>query len=205
MRTKNLNKALVERIILLCVVFVSTFVYSGCKTLKQTNSSEVKNNTSATSTVSTSNDTKLDVKTSISSVINTSTSSSSTDKGITSETVEETSTSTKLSPPDSTGKQYPTETTTTKRSIKRGENKNLAANLGSKSDAATNAINEDKSKLKANVSQQNKGKSQTTMKEASKRTEKVKTSGWVYIAIVGLIGLLSFITYRILKRFNKIK
>ena len=190
---------------LIFILLIGLIGFVSCKTIKQSNTSEVKNNTSTTSTASTSTDAKLDVKTSTSSAVNTSINSASTDKGTTSETVEEISTNTKLSPPDSIGKQYPTETTTTKRSIKRGENKNQTANTGSKSDATSKAINEDNSKLKANASQKNKGESQTTTKEAAKLTEEVKTPAWVYVAIVGLIGLLSFIIYRILKRFNIIK
>ena len=204
-KSRKLKRSLVDRIVLICIVLVSVLVYSSCKTLKQANTSVSTGSTNTISTANSSTDAKLDVKTSDSSVSNTTINSTTTDKGTTSETVEEITTNTKLSPPDSTGKQYPTETTTTNRKIKRGENKNSTATAGLKSDVKANATTNDKSKLKANSTQKSKSKSKANIKETSKKTEEEKTPAWISISIVVLLLSLLFIVSQILKRFKIIK
>jgi len=204
-KSLRLEKSLGERMILICIVLMSVGFYTSCKTIKQSNTTEVKAKTAANLELNQSSDAKLNINQSIETNQSITSSLNTTDKGTSSENVEETSTNTKLSPPDSTGKQYPTETTTTNRKIKRGKNNNSTANADSKKDIKSKATNEDKSKLKANSALTDKSKTQADAKEVSKQSEEVKTPTWVSVSIaVSIVALLSFI-YLILKRYNLIK
>jgi len=205
MKTKNLNKSMGQRIILLCIVLVTVCFSYSCKTIKQSTSSEIKAKTEANVELNQSSDAKLNLNQSSETSQSTANSLTTTDKGTKNETVEETSTTTKLSPPDSTGKQYPTETNTTKRNIKRGENRNLTAIAGSKSDVKAKDTSEDKSKLKANASLKDKGTTSTNSVNASNLSETIKTPVWLSLGVLFLLGILSYFVYRILKRYNLIK
>ena len=205
MKAKNLKRAIFERIFILSIVLISVSFNSGCRTIKQSNTSEIKTNVTASSSDSKSTDDQLDIKKSNETDSTNETSLITTDNGNSNETVEETSTTTKLSAPDSTGKQHPTEINTTNRTIKRGENKNLTAIAGSKSSGQSMAVSVDQSKLKANETLKNKGNEQTNSKETDKQTEEIKTPGWVYAVVIVLGGILLLVVYLILKRFNILK
>ena len=113
--------------------------------------------------------------------------------------VNEESTTTNFSIPDSTGKQHVTSVTTTKRGINRNENKNLHENK------QNSKLLTDQSDYKSDSAAFDKTKEQETHNHASLQDNETKTPGWVSIAIVilvlGLIGLV----YLVLKRFNVVK
>jgi len=186
------------------IVLIGMVIF-GCKSTKQTITSGLKSKIEANLQVNQSDNFNIDVNKSISDQTSLIAKKSTADKGTTNETVEETNTTTKLSAPDSTGKQYPTEINTTNRKITRGENKNLITDLSNKSDVTNKTDIQDKSKLKTNTSLKDKVKAQTDIKSSDKKTEEIKTPGWVYVAIIVLSVAFLLIVYLILKRFNLIK
>jgi hypothetical protein len=183
MRTKNLNKALVERVTLLCILCISLLVYSSCKTIKQTSTTKAEVKTVANLDVKQSNKIKQAVDSNVVVV----------DKGVSTIYTDEVITITNLSKPDSTGKQWTTQTTVTKRTI---SNKH-AADLNKKT-----TVNKQNSN---NTALRDKSKYKSDDKSLLATTKETKCPAWVYV--VGFFSLLVAIIgiYTLLKRFGVIK
>jgi len=161
------NLLLLVLVVLICV---------GCRTTKQTAKAEAK--TVANLDVKQSNESKQAADSTV-FVVDKSTSTVYTDELIT---------VTNLSNPDSTGKQWPTQTIVTKRTI---SNKN-AADLNKK--IAVNKQNSNKTTLR------DKSKYKSDNKSQSETTKETKTPAWVVILI--LIAALFGVVYFILKRIK---
>lgn len=118
------------------------------------------------------------------------------DKGNVTEIVEETTTVTQLSAPDvATGMQYPTQTTTTKKVIHRGEQKNIS------SDTNTTV----KNKSETHSADKSDYKSEKSVKTEDKITTEEKTPAWISLGVILVLGILGLFAYLILKRYGLVK
>jgi hypothetical protein len=167
----------------LFLIALIALIAFGCRATKQTSSSKIEVKTATNLDIKQSNESKQAVDSTVVVV----------DKGVSTVYTDELITVTNLSKPDSTGKQWTTQTTV----IKRTTSNKHAADLNKKTTVnkqnSNNTALRDKSKYKSD------DKSQlVTIKET-------KTPAWVYI--VGFVSLLVAIigVYTLLKRFGVIK
>lgn len=164
----------------------------GCKTVKQAQS-DLRMNTTQNSTVKESNIQHNDIE------LNIDSSKQVVDKGQVSEVVNEETTTTNYSAPDSSGKQHITSVVTTKRGVVRNEAKNLQENKQGKTNKA------DKSDYKSEKSDKSKSKTAHMVKTSSEQSTETDTPGWVYALCIGLSLIVIGIVYSLLKRFGVIK
>jgi cobalamin biosynthesis Mg chelatase CobN len=159
------------KIILLLIIAITVV---GCKTVKQAQSVS-RTNTTQNSTVKASNVQNNDVSLKVDS------SKLTIDKGQVSEMVNEETTTTNYSTPDSVGKQHITSVTTTKRGVTRNE----AKNLQEKKQNRTNLV--DKSDFKSDSSVNNKTSAKSSDNQKVVATTSTKTPAWIYIVVVVII------------------
>lgn len=162
------------------------FVVGGCNTVRQTKSTKFTN-TTENMTVKQSdvqnNDIsfKADIK-----YINNTNSSVSDNRQIAEYIVEETNT-TNFSAPDSTGRQYPTSQTNTKRTTNRNDNKNLQINKQQQFDSDNNIDLRDKSDYKSDHSIKQDNNLKSSDNESIVAAFKIPFSIYIIIALVILI------------------
>ena len=191
-----------KKILFLVVLALITF---SCRTTKQTSTSKAEVKTEANLTTNQSNDASLNITSGTETKASQSGTIKATDTGTVEETTVEENITTNYSKPDSTGKQYPTSTTTNKKTIHRGEQKNLNTNVEKKSNLDYLTRNEEKSNFKFDKSIKVKGKTDTQQQSTNKLTEETKTPAWVIFGILILIlSGLGFIYY-LLKKYNVLK
>ena len=171
-----------KKLIFLALLALITF---GCRTVKQTSTNKAEVKTSA----------NLDIKQSVYNKSKIDRSQVTVDNSVTNSVVNEVTTITQLSKPDSTGKQYPVQTTV----INRITENNKAANI--KTAVNVNKTNDNKTTIK----DKSVYKSDSTSSQINKLTEKTKIPAWVYVAVLVLISGLLLGLYTILKRNGIIK
>lgn len=119
-----------------------------------------------------------------------------TDKSTLTENVEEVTTTTLFSVPDSvTGAQFPLQVTTTKRVINKGNNKNVSSDTSATNEVIINTQTVDKSD----------SKSETRTRTEDKKITEVKTPAWLSLGVFVLIAALFALSYLVLKRYGIIK
>lgn len=156
----------------------------GCKTIKATSQSTTETETTL----------QADIKETGSVVFSEQNAEVKTDKSVEAENSVLEKTTTKWSEPDSTGRQYPTETTHEKRTSQAvKQNDFVSASDGSLKVEANNSL-EDKSQL----AQKSKGNEQAT------ETRKDETHKWaVWASAILSLGAL-VLAYFIFKRFGAV-
>jgi cobalamin biosynthesis Mg chelatase CobN len=201
-KNKKLKISLVK-LIFICICMV--LLPFSCRTTKQTSTLKAEVKTAANLTTKQSADANLNITSGTETKSNQSRTVKSTDNGTVEETTVEENTTTNFSKPDSTGKQYPTSTTTNKKTIHRGEQKNLNSNVENKSNIDYLTRNEDKSNFKFDASIKDKSKSDVSQKTSDQLTEETETPVWIYV--VGIVLVFAFIIfiYTVLKRNGVIK
>lgn len=119
-----------------------------------------------------------------------------TDKSTLTENVEEVTTTTLFSVPDSvTGAQFPLQVTTTKRVINKGNNKNVSSAQSDTKDVSYVTQTVDQSDYK----------SETKTRTEDKKITEVKTPAWLSLGVFALIAVLFALSYLVLKRYGFIK
>lgn len=119
-----------------------------------------------------------------------------TDKSTLTENVEEVTTTTLFSVPDSiTGTQFPLQVTTTKRVINKGNNKNVSSDNRETKDVSYVTKTVDQSDYKSEMKQ----------KTEDKKITEVKTPAWLSLGVFVLIAALFALSYLVLKRYGFIK
>jgi len=169
-----------SKLFLLALLALITF---SCRAIKQTSTAKDEVKTSA----------NLDVKQTVDNQLKVDSSQSVIDKSVTNSLINEDVIITDFSKPDSTGKQWPTQTTVIHRTT---DNKKSA---DVKTDVKVNTSKQNKTTLRDNSKYKSDDKSQLVM------TKETKCPAWVYV--VGFFSLLVAIigVYTLLKRFGVIK
>jgi Tfp pilus assembly protein PilV len=191
-----------KKIIFLALLALITF---GCRTVKQTSQTKTDVKTAANLNIKQSNESKLNIDSTSERKQNQSGIIKIIENDSVDETIDDVSITTNFSNPDSTGKQYPTSTTTDKKTIHRGEKKNHNTNEENKSNIDSQSKVSDKSDFKTAASLIDKGKTDSSQKTNDKVTEETKTPAWVYVVVLVLISGLLLGLYTILKRNGIIK
>lgn len=191
-----------KKLIFFALLALITF---GCRTVKQSSQTKSEVKTTANLNINQSNESKLNIDSTSERKQNQSVTIKTIANDSVDETIDDESTITNFSKPDSTGKQYKTSTTTDKKTIHRGEKKNLNTSTENKSNTDSQAKVSDKSDFKTDASLIDKGKSDSSQKTNAKVTQEMKTPGWVSVAVlVFIFGIIALI-YTILKRNGIIK
>ncbi len=163
--------------LMLCLAFA-------CKTTKQT----------VTGTSETEKHINNDIKQSGSLDAKVKQNETHADKSVEREvSVEETNT-TKWSQPDSTGQQYPVETTNTKKTTGRVNQNDLSTNKGGELDLSAVENAEDKSKI------DNKARDDTE----SSLTREDETHKWTIWGVVSGVVVLGVLAYFVLRRYGQV-
>lgn len=184
---------------------ITAIVCVGCKTVKQTEKTNLTTNTAQNMTVKESNDASLDVTSNFSKVEKNFGKEWATDNSAVDETSDESTTTTNFSPPDSIGRQYPTSKTTTTKHTHRGENKNVKKAAESNNSRDSKGGVSDKSDYKSDKSVKDKGKAAQALKQSAEQLIETNTPGFItVIDIVLALAGIGFIFY-LLKRFGVIK
>ena len=124
------------------------------------------------------------------------TTTNGTDKSTLTENVEEVTTTTLFSVPDSvTGAQFPLQVTTTKRMINKGNTKNVSSDTRDTNDVSYVTQNVDKSDYK----------SETRKRTEDKKITEVKTPAWLSLGVFVLFAIIYYLGYLILERYGIIK
>jgi len=172
----------------LLVILVICFVTISCRTTKQTEKSKAEVKTSANLTVKESEKANLNVQSTFSKVERNFGKEWSTDNSAIDEVSDETTTTTNLSVPDSTGKQYPTSTSTTNKHTHRGEKMNVKKNADSNNSRESKGGVSDNSDYKSDKSVKDKSKQDAKQQTENQITETMKTPLWVFIVIFLLLA-----------------
>lgn len=159
------------------------FVVGGCKTVRQTKSTNLTNATE-NMTVKQSGVQNNDISLKAENKFKNTTNSNVSDNSQISEFVVEETTTTNFSAPDSTGVQYPTSQTTTKRGIARNENKNLQENHKQQTDSANKIDLRDKSDYKSAFETDKEIKSKSSDKESIVATNTIPFFVYIIIALI---------------------
>jgi cobalamin biosynthesis Mg chelatase CobN len=181
------------------------FVSFGCKTVKQTEKTKAEVKTAANLTVKESNNANIDIASTFSKVERNIEKEWITDNSTVDEVSDETTTTTNLSAPDSTGKQYPTSTSTTNKHTHRGVHNNVKKNAESNNSRDIKGGVSENSDYKSDKSVKDKGKQSIKAQTDNKITEETKTPAWVYVVVFVSFLILIGIIYALLKRFGIIK
>ena len=152
-----------KKLLFLALLALITF---GCRTTKETSTAKTELKTAANLDIKQSNESKQAVDSTVVVV----------DKGVSTVYTDELITVTNLSKPDSTGKQWPTQTTVTKRTV---SNKNTA-DLNKKT--AVNKQNSNNTTLRDKSDYKSDDKSKITT------TKETETPVWVFIIIFLFLG-----------------
>ncbi len=185
---------------ILLIVTLLLVVYS-CKTTKQVD--KLKQQTATSAIVSTDNTESSKVKVNELSEIAIAIKTITSDKGIIKETIEETTTRTKYSAPDSTGKQYVLETETTKRETKNETEKNLQKN--SFSDNTSNKKISQNSESEKEVKTKTKIQTELSQEQKTSKKEKTEIPAWVYVVATIFCFVILVIILRVLKHYKILK
>ena len=190
---------------ILFLLLAVLFAVTSCKTTKQVAKTDIESSTVANVKTQTSDQINLDINQTTDSKQAIDSSKTIVDKGSVNETTEETTVTIIYSVPDASGAQHKQSETTTKKVVKRGENKNLKVDqeASSKSDRATEL--RDRSDYKSDSAAADKSKSKKTSYAASLQTTETPTPGWVYVLILVVAVIVGGGAYLILKRYNIIK
>ena len=156
----------------------------GCKSTKQTVDTSTKTETNIQNDVKQSGSVDATVKQ----------SESNTDKSVEQSASVEESNTIKWSTPDSTGQQYPIETTNTKKTTGRVNQNDLSTKKGTDLDLSASGKSEDKSKL------DNKARDDT---EAT-LTETDETHKWTIWGIVTGVLVAGVLAYLVLRRYRQV-
>lgn len=168
-----------KRIILMIILLPLMW---GCKSTK-----------TATKTAIRTNDVvNVDTKTAVNSEQRAVSNTQIADKGTVIETTDETTTTTQFSAPDSTGKQYPMSVTTTNKTTRRGENKDVKKTESEK--VTTGSEMTITEKMDAVMG------TKTEIKD--KKQEVQKSPSWVSWSVIALLAGLSFLVYLVLKKYR---
>lgn len=168
---------------LLITGLIFSIVLFGCRTSKVVTSEDVASKTSSVVDVSKASTAKAVEKDSTSKV----------DKSVVDEETTRTTTTTKYSQPDSSGKQYPVEQTVSQEKTNRKTNSNITEKTGKSSEVASSTNESNKSKLDANAK---------TSSDSKTKTKPPAAFTWMVIIIsLGLVVL----AYFVLKRFRVVK
>ena len=189
----------------LLLIAILAIVCLGCKTVKQTEKTNLQTNTAHNTTVKESNVSNLDVTSNFSKVERNFEKEWASDNSTVDETSDESTTITNFSAPDSIGLQYPTSTSTTTKHTHRGENKNVKKNAESNNSRDSKGGVSDKSDYKSDMSLSDNDSKSLKQKTDSKITEETKTPAWVYVVVFVLVLALIGFIYLALKRFGIIK
>lgn len=168
-------------VIIVCLLLLLV----GCKTTKQSTAEKTKEDTHISLNVSTEKTMNHQEKT----------TTIRADETQVDETIVETIHETTWSEPDSTGKQHPTKTSTTKR--EKQAKTTTDSNVKTENQADTN------------IKEENTDKSKLTTDNTTKKTDDTKTESntpaWVvWVAVIGSLGAV-LLAYLILKRFKIVK
>jgi cobalamin biosynthesis Mg chelatase CobN len=204
MKTKSI-RALLSICTITILLLVSAILFSGCRTTKQATKTSAEIALKADLTSNQTNEAALDIESKLSKTEATNAKVQSTDNSIVDETIEENSTKTTFSPPDSTGKQYPTSQTNTNKKTHRGKQNALKTAAETKAKAETTAQKNDKSDYKSEASVKDKGKSTDKTKVDDKKETETQTPGFVSWSMILLVLALLGLTYLVLKRFKAVK
>ena len=203
MKTKSI-RALLSICTITILLLVSAILFSGCRTTKQATKTSAETALKSDLTANQTNEAALDIESKLSKTETNDSKVQSTDNSIVDETIEENSTITNFSPPDSTGKQYPTSQTNTNKKTHRGKQNALKTAAEIKAKVETNAQNNDKSDYKSDASVKDKGKATAKTKVDDKKETEMKTPGFITALdiIIGLAGCIGF--YLLLKKYKVI-
>lgn len=189
----------------LFLVLAVLFAVISCKTTKQVAKTDIESSTAANIKTKTSNQINLDINQKTENKQAVDSSKTIVDKGSVNETTEETTVTIIYSVPDASGAQHKRSETTTKKVVKRGENKNLKVEqeASSKSDRATEL--RDRSDYKSDSAAADKSKTKSADNSKVVSTSETLTPGWVYVVILVVAVSIAGGAYLILKRYNIIK
>lgn len=173
--------------------------------MKQTSTTKAEVKIAANLTVKESNNANLDIQSTFSKVERNFGKEWTADNSTVDEVSDETTTTTNLSAPDSTGKQYPISTSTTNKHTHRGVHNNVQKNAESNNSRESKGGVSDNSDYKSDKSVTDKGKQDIKNQTDNKITEETKTPAWVYVVVFVSLFILIGIVYALLKRFGIIK
>ncbi len=162
------------------------FVVGGCNTVRQTKSTKLTN-TTENMTVKQSDVQNNDISFKADNKFTNNTNNSVSDNSQIAESIVEEITTTNFSAPDSTGRQYPTSQTNTRRTINRNENKNLQINQQQQSGSDNKIDLRDKSDYKSELGVKQDNKSRSSDNESVVATNTIPFSTYIIIALVILI------------------
>lgn len=162
------------------------FVVGGCNTVRQTKSTKLTN-TTENMTVKHSSVQNNDISFKADNKFTNNTNSSVSDNSQIAESIVEETTTTNFSSPDSTGCQYPTSQTNTRRTINRNGNKNMQINKQQQSNSDNKIDLRDESDYKSDNSLKQDNKSKSSDNESIVATNTIPFSTYIIIALVILI------------------
>jgi hypothetical protein len=200
MKTKL--RALLSICTITIVLLISEILFSGCRTTKQATKTTTETALKADLAATQTNAATLDIESKLSKKEATDGKVLSTDNSVIDETIEENSTKTTFSPPDSTGKQYPTSQTNTNKKTHRGKQNALKMAIETKAKVETNAQSNDKSDYKSEASVKDKSNATDKTKVDDKKQTETQTPGFInaLAIIAGLAGcIIGF--YLLLKKY----
>ena len=174
------------------VVVLLFIAMESCCSTKETLKTKIETKTEANLDVKTSNDSALNKQQSIATRLTVDSSKLTVDKSNSDETIIEESETTSFSDPDSTGKQHMTSKTNTKRTTKRGEQKNLTTDAHLKKSVDNKSQASDKSNYKSDTSVKDKGKRNKSDKSLLVTTSEIKLPDWVIFIISLAVGGVAF-------------
>lgn len=191
-----------KTLILVLTLFVA---FAGCRTIKQMSKTDTASSTAANVKTQTSDQVQLDIAQKTGTKQAVESSKIIVDKGSTVENSTEETEHIKLSVPDQNGNQYITDKIKTKKTTKKGENRNLKVDqeANSKSDHATEL--RDRSDYKSDSAAADKSKTKSADNSKVVSTSETPTPGWVYVVILVVAAIVAGGAYLILKRYNIIK
>ena len=170
----------------LVILMALVLVVAACKTTRQTVKQKSETDTSIKTDIVEKN--KLETtQTTTAAVV---------DKGTVTEAMEEVTTITVLSRPDSvTGAQFPIQVTTINKHTAKADNRNLSSVM-----IDTNALSYVTSKV-----DQSDYKSETTLKTEDKTITEEKTPAWISLGVFLVFAIIYYLGYLILERYGIIK
>lgn len=189
----------------LFLVLTLFFALVGCKTTKQVAKTDIESSTAANVKTQTSDQVQLDITQKTETKKAVDSSKTITDKGSTVENSIEETEHIKLSVPDQNGNQYITDKIKTKKTTKKGENRNLKVDQEASSKTNLETELRDRSDYKSDSAVADKTKTKSADNSTIVSTSETPTSGWVYVVILVVAVIVAGGAYLILKRFNLIK
>lgn len=189
----------------LFLVLTLFLAFAGCRTIKQMSKTDTASSTAANVKTQTSDQVQLDIAQKTDTKQAVDSSKTIVDKGSTVENSTEETEHIKLSVPDQNGNQYITDKIKTKKTTKKGENRNLKVDQEASSKSDREVQLRDRSDSKSDSAAADKTKTKETSNAKSLQTSETPTPGWVYVVILVVAAIVSGGAYLILKRYNIIK